>query len=85
MLALAPSALTGCSVSVCCAFQSLQPFDVTQLVQGELSLELARPLPVEGRFRLTSRVLEVTDKGALASCRRAGPCPGRSRDGMAHF
>ena len=45
---------------------SLGTFDPAMLVHGEQSVELARPLPVDGAVRTTSTVVGVYDKGSGA-------------------
>jgi acyl dehydratase len=39
------------------------PWDYSQVVLGEQTLELYRPLPVSGRLLTNSRVVDVVDKG----------------------
>ncbi|HSR25527.1 MAG TPA: MaoC/PaaZ C-terminal domain-containing protein [Candidatus Eisenbacteria bacterium] len=46
--------------------QSLGDFDRAMLVHAEQSLTLHRPLPVEGRAGITSRLLAIYDKGSGA-------------------
>ena len=41
-------------------------FDPAMLVHGEQSIELARPLPVEGKLRASGRIAAVYDKGKAA-------------------
>lgn len=48
------------------AFGSLGPFDFGMLVHAEQSVELAGPLPPEGRVRTTTRVVDIQDKGSGA-------------------
>ena len=38
--------------------------DFTQVLHGEQYLELQRPLPPEANIKLTSRVVDVLDKGS---------------------
>jgi acyl dehydratase len=46
--------------------QSLGDFDRAMLVHAEQSLTLHRPLPVEGRASITSRLVGIYDKGSGA-------------------
>jgi len=47
------------------------PYDRSKLVHAEQSIELAGPLPVEGRVTVTSRITEIADKGSGALVRVA--------------
>jgi len=45
------------------AFGKVGDIDLTQLVHGEQAVELAGPIPVEGKVSTTSRITGIYDKG----------------------
>ena len=45
--------------------QDLPSIDITQAFQGELAVELARPVPAEGTFTVATTLLSQQDKGAV--------------------
>jgi acyl dehydratase len=48
------------------AMGSIGTFNFAMLVHGEQAIELHRPIPVEGRIKVTSRVSAIWDKGTAA-------------------
>jgi acyl dehydratase len=48
------------------AMASIGSFNFAMLVHGEQGIELHRPIPVEGRIKVTSRVAGIYDKGSAA-------------------
>jgi acyl dehydratase len=48
------------------AMASIGTFNWAMLVHGEQAIELRRPIPVEGRIKVTSKVSAIWDKGSAA-------------------
>jgi acyl dehydratase len=48
------------------AMASIGTFNFAMLVHGEQAIELHRPIPVEGRINVTSKVVAIWDKGTAA-------------------
>src|ERR1700694_1481057 len=48
------------------AMASIGSFNFAMLVHGEQGIELQRPIPVEGRIKVTSKVVGIYDKGSAA-------------------